>query len=195
MYNDINIILINGAPGAGKDTAAHHLASVLPNARVVKFAEPIKRAATAIYCGGDRELFNQFDTFEEKGVPHDQFLGMTPRQVQIDISEKFLKLQHDETVFGKLLASEIKSLYDKGFRNFLVSDSGFVPEAEELARHFGQKCIKLIRVHREGHDFGSDSRSHINLDHMPIQTFDVVNETSKVEEFYELLETVLKIGE
>lgn len=195
MYKDMRIILINGTPGAGKDTAANHLAETTPNSMVVKFAGPIKRAATAIYCSGDRDLFNRFDTFEEKSVPHSQFLGMTCRQVQIDISEKFLKLQHGDTVFGKLLATDIKHLYDGGVRNFFVSDSGFVPEAEEIARHFGQGCMTLIRVHREGHTFDGDSRDYIDLSHLPVDSYDVLNETGKQEEFFEVLKTVLQLGE
>jgi hypothetical protein len=183
------IFLINGPAGSGKDTAANELAEYF-SGRVAKFATPLKDAATAIYCGNDRAVFDSFDTFEMKKVPHERFFGKTCREVQIAISEQFLKLIHDDNVFGNILAQKIEDKRDQNFPVF-VSDSGFRPEAEVLVRKFGPESIVLIRLHREGYTFEGDSRGYINLDDLGVKSFDVNNPEGDVKGFYSRLREVV----
>lgn len=173
------IILFNGPPAVGKDThaamAASELESIGFKVDVVKFASPLKTAACAIYCGNNTAIFAEEDRSENKSNPSDTFLGKSCREVQIAISETFMKPLHGERVFGKLLAETIKRRHKQGTQIFLVSDSGFKPEAEELLDQFGEDNIILFRLKREGKSFEGDSRSYINLDDYLVPSYDVFN--------------------
>lgn len=192
----MKIILFNGPPGAGKDTVAQALAEKLPNSKLVKFAEPLKNGAAGIYFGGDRKAFNVYDTFEKKGKPEEVFSGKSCREVQIAISEQFLKIFHHQKIFGEILAREIKKLKKNPHKitTFLVSDSGFAPEAEVLVEHFGADKIILIRIHRDEYTYErfNDSRSYINLDHLGVQSHDFINVEG---EPHALCEIMLKLLE
>lgn len=178
----MKIILINGPAGSGKDTMAEKLKDKLGYfTKLEKFAKPIKLAVAAIYFGGNYEAFAKYDTFEAKKVPAEVFLGKTPREVQIAVSEFFLKPYHeDKRVFGKLMATRLK-MADIN-QHVLVSDSGFREEAEELVDQFGAENILLVRLHREGYTFDGDSRSYINLDDLGVATLDIENEEGKADE-------------
>ena len=186
----IKIVLFNGPPGSGKDTAAYHLAETCCG-KNVKFAEPIKRAVTAIYHGGDRTDFNKYDTLEMKGIPQDIYFGKTCRQVQIGVSEDFLKPFHDTAVFGKILAQDItRMMVSHGPGPYFVSDSGFRPEAEVLVNKFGASNIYLARIHREGCDFSNDSRSYISLKDLGVIEFDIENHNDNKALFLEELSSI-----
>lgn len=190
----MKIYLLNGCPGAGKDTAATIMTENF-GGRLKKFATPLKDAATAMFCANNRWIFDAFDTFEEKVKPQDIFFGKTCRQVQIDISEKFLKPLFGQEVFGKILANSIQQDIDNHNEDlFFVSDSGFVPEAEHLVRTFGNNSVVLIRIHWEGkviRDFAGDSRGYINLDHLGVLSFDVINPEGQTEVFEERLKEIV----
>jgi hypothetical protein len=180
----MKIFLLNAPPRAGKDTAANYLADYT-GGKVVKFAEPLKAAAAAIYFGGDRVAFDKYDSAELKDTPQAVFFGSTCRQVQIALSENLLKPLHGQTVFGEILAQTIKREAAKGVEFFFVSDSGFKPEAEVLIREFGAEQVTLIRAHRDGCTFQGDSREYINLDDRFVNSFDVENPSGSVDVFYE----------
>lgn len=185
------IVLINGPAGSGKDTAALLLKEEF-SGEIVKFATPLKDAATAIYCGNNRNLFNQFDTYEKKGIPDPQFMGLSCRQAQINISEEFLKKQHGEEVFGQMLKNKISNWLKLGVQGpFFVSDSGFVPEAEVLVKAFGRENVILIRLRREGHTFDGDSRGYVYLDHLGVNSYEISNEGT-LEELKEKLIDIIK---
>jgi len=183
------IFLLNGPAGSGKDTAAAHLQEYFEG-KLVKFATPLKKAATAIYCDGDEKLFEHFDTFERKGIPEEIFFGKSCRQVQINISEYFLKPMHGEDVFGQILKQRIKRA-STNYNLFFVSDSGFAPEAEVLIKEFGSENVVLIRIHRDGHTFDGDSRNYINLDQHNVRTYDIVNPNEDVGTFLSRLREVV----
>jgi len=183
------IFLLNGPAGSGKDTAAKYLADRFEG-EVSKFAAPIKDAATAIYCGGDRDWFDEFDLDQErKNQPDPVFYGKSCRQVQIDISEDFLKKSHGPGIFGDILTTRIIN-GDSEF--YFVSDSGFRPEAECIINAFGADEVVLIRLHRDGHTFEGDSRSYINLDDLEVNSYDVTNVTGQQEEMFRQLASIVK---
>lgn len=190
------IILLNGPPGSGKDTAGEHLEIVYPHSCIMKLADPLKRAATAIYHDGDRHAFNKLDTLENKGKPQDCYFGKTCREIQIGISEAFMKPFHDDKrVFGKILKRRIKdAVKSEGLKLFFITDSGFRPEAEELIEEFGAENVFLVRLYREGHTYNTDSRGYIELEDLGVQEFNVKNhEGDKKGYFFELEKIVNKI--
>lgn len=176
------IILINGPAGSGKDTVAnslHHF--VTKRCETVKFAAPLKTLATALYCQGDSRKFYEFDHDQKrKNEPSPVFFGKTCREVQIGISEVFLKKFHSETIFGDILASTIEAKSQEGVEAFFVSDSGFKPEAQVLIEQFGPQNILLLRLHREGHTYEGDSRDYVYLDEEEVESHDITNKTGDV---------------
>lgn len=179
------IFLLNGPPGSGKDTAATYLAGLF-RGTVMKFATPLKDGCTAIYCNGNRALFDQFDTYANKGTPSPQFMGVSCRQAQIDMSEKYMKPVYGQDVFGKILANKI-DVDQEGF--IFISDSGFAPEAEVLADKFGRENIILIKIERDGHTYEGDSRNYIQLE--GVDTYVVHNEEDNMMNFYKDLTKIV----
>lgn len=182
------IFLLNGPPGAGKDTAAIYLAGLFKGT-VMKFATPLKDGCTAIYCNNNRAIFDEFDTYERKGIPDARFIGISCRQAQIDMSEKYMKPVYGQDVFGKILANKI-DVDQEGF--IFVSDSGFAPEAQVLVEKFGKENVILIKIEREGHTYEAhgDSRSYIELDE--VDTHIIVNEEDNMMDFYKELTKIVK---
>lgn len=176
------IILLNAPAGAGKDTLGSMLQTqVKEQSEVVKFASPLKSVAIQLYCNGDSRKFYEFDHDQEKkSKPDDVFLGKSCRQVQIDISEVYMKPMHGQQVFGKFLANYIHKRADEGIEVFFVTDSGFRPEAEVLVEEFGPQNILLVRIHREGHSYEGDSRNYIELSDLDVQELDLENITDDI---------------
>ncbi len=169
---DKKIILFNSPPGAGKDFSALVVLRNFKNAVMDKFARILKERTHALYGFPDRDMYYYEDC---KEIPNDDFLGLTPRQAYINVSEVYFKPVHGKRVFGELLAKEL----DKSDSDIIaISDSGFVEEAEVLIEKYGANNVKLIRIHRDECDFSNDSRSYITL---PVDTIDIVNTG---DEFY-----------
>ena len=160
------IILLNGPPSSGKDTAARHIRQMLSNTtyhmRVAldRLSIPIKRAFAAtmglpIDADGNCQ---PWESQKEVIIPD---FGISYRQWQIDFSESFLK-KYNEVIFGVLLARRIERKFTKGIANLIVvPDCGFQVEIDTLYQIFPPDDILLIRCHRPGHDFKGDSRGYV----------------------------------
>lgn len=186
------IFLLNGPPRSGKDTGSEWLAKHF-GGRILTFANPIKRTVTALFHNNDRKAFAAFDTADLKDTPQSLYFGKTCREVQIGVSENFLKPFFNDTgVFGKLLVGEIEHYRDRLFEGpFFISDSGFRPEAEVLIEKYGAENVFLFRLHREGYTFKGDSRGYITLKDMGVREFDITNTNDNLPAFYESLRYVV----
>lgn len=184
------IFLLNGPPRSGKDTGGAWLAAKYGT--LVKFAAPIKAGVTAIYHGGNRDEFDKYDSAELKDLPQAVYFGKSCREVQIAVSETFLKPFHgDQAVFGHILVKEIErrenipALFSR--RNYFVTDSGFRPEAEVLVEKYGAQNVFLIKVQRDNCDYRGDSRGYIDLG---VPTLSISNDT--LDEYLEGLDLFVK---
>lgn len=170
------IILLNGPPSGGKDTAARHIRqwyNSLPQIKPVDqpidlskrcaldcMSMPIKRA-----FAGTLELpitqDGEVAPWEsQKEVPIPDF-GISYRQWQIDFSEQFLK-KYDPSIFGVLLARRIERRFSRGIADLIVvPDCGFRIEVDILYQIFNPADILLVRCHREGFTFAGDSRGYV----------------------------------
>lgn len=167
--NNKKIILLNGPAGSGKDHAAKYLMGNLPSCRLDKFARVLKERTHAMYGFNWRA----WDYYEDcKEIPNDDFLGLTPRQAYIAVSETYFKPQHGDRVFGKFLADELDNFNE---RYIAISDSGFVDEAKVLIDKYGAINVMLIRIHRDGYTFArvNDSRNYIKIPE--ITSYDLYN--------------------
>jgi len=169
----MKIILFNGPPGSGKDYAGKVMLSLCAEAQTAKFARILKERTHGLYglyASGRPLPYNWFE--DRKDEPAAEFLGLTPRQAYIAVSEDYLKPKHGKAVLGDLLLQELRNM-DVPF--VAVTDSGFVEEAEKVVDHFGAAHCRLVRLHRDGCSFHNDSRGYIDLSHMGVMPIEVVN--------------------
>ena len=151
------IILLNAPPGAGKDFAAQFLVKNVKDCRLDKFARVLKERTHALYGFPNRDFMYYEDT---KDIASNDFLGLTPRQAYIKVSETYFKPTHGNRVFGELLSKELSNISEEVIA---ISDSGFYEEAKVLIEKYGTSNVLLIKIHREGCDFSEDSRDYIEL--------------------------------
>lgn len=157
-------VLFNGAPGSGKDTAAALLGTIASGGTMfanLKFAGVLKDAAHQL-CG----LHCAQDAYEgaKKDQPSEDFFGKTPRQVYIELSEKFAKPYFGNGFFGTIMARKMKSLSCFGNARMLVaiSDCGFAHEIAPVINNSHETDrFLLVELQREGCTFAGDSRSVI----------------------------------
>lgn len=185
----MKIVLFNGPPRSGKDTAASIAQGLFYNSQIMKFAMPLKRAVAALYFGGHMEDFKEYDE-ELKSIPQEVFYGKSAREVQIAISEVLMKPLHNQYIFGNILVRDIMRLPTETEVIF-IPDSGFVSEAEVLIDTFGPDNVLLINLYREGTDFNNDSRNYIDLKHLGVQNIHLYN-NGNLEGLKTTLETILK---
>lgn len=171
----MKIVLINGAPRSGKDSAGNMIAAAAPGRWTVsKFSKGMKERCHAAYrilnSNGSPAPHDYFENVKDE--PSRRFLGITPREAYIAFSEKFMKPLHGEDVFGHMLVEELDSL-EKYPDGMLITDSGFYHEAVVLVDTYGSEDMTLIRLHRVGYTFDNDSRNLINLTCAGVRTHDV----------------------
>jgi hypothetical protein len=151
----MKIILLNGPPRCGKDT----LGAALPYP-VYSLATPLKDTSYAMFPGDT----NRYNEDKEKPLPAAN--GMTRREIMIWLSEKCMKPQFGDDIFGAMLATTIRkdaqgpSMYRADNASVIV-DCGFQGETNRLTEEFGVENMFLIRMTRENCDFSNDSRNYI----------------------------------
>lgn len=175
------IILLNAPPRAGKDTAAIYIADKYYFTHL-KFAGILKQRTHSLYGFNDQPI----DFYEDcKDTPHDDFLGLTPRQAYINVSEKYFKPIHGQDVFGHFLKKEILS---SSSNYFIISDSGFWNEAQVLIDTFGVDNVYLIRIAKNNCSFDNDSRSYIFLKNVYTE---VIENNSTIYSFYLQIDKII----
>lgn len=168
----VKVILINGPPNCGKDTAATVLDNYINNkytqgkliphrTKKMKFAAPLKKAAHELYgIPYSCEYYEEKYGNEWKNQPQPEFFGEKPRDVYIDLSEKFAKKRAGgETHFGKIAARSIR--LEKSANCFIFSDSGFDREAEPIIECAEISNVVVLQIERPGCSFVGDSRGYI----------------------------------
>lgn len=143
------VILLSGPPRSGKDTAGgiikEHFGGTLE-----KFSGPLKAAIP--------HLVNvPFSILEEsKDEPLDTYLMLPSfRQLQIDMSEKFMKPLYGNDVFARLLLYRMRCVTSE---LFIVTDCGFQIEVDAVVNTVGSQNCLLIHMSREGCTYAKDSR-------------------------------------
>lgn len=193
----MNIILFNGPPGCGKDTAASHLYNsrwALPGTwRFDRMSMPNKRA----FAGTVGAEVNEFGIVangweQQKDQPDSLLNGKSYRQWQIDFSESFMKPLYGGDVFARLFAARHEHRADDRRYTILVPDCGFPVEVLGIRKAFPSAGILLFRIYRPGHDFSFDSRGYIEpTPEMGLSVIDVQNDRTRVQFEAEIITHVL----
>lgn len=172
------IILFNGPPGCGKDTAAEIvMKGILPYGYshipyFDRFSMPIKRAFAATVGGYIDSRGTVFRYENRKDEPLDLLGGKTYRQWQIAFAEDFMRPKFGQDIFANLFLE--REAARVGFVT-VVPDSGFQVEFDRLREAIPNENILLVRIHREGFDFSNDSREYI-LDDAGCHSEDIEND-------------------
>ena len=152
------IILFNGPPRSGKDTCTKMALEYLGHRAVhYRFASPLKKAIHALfgmpYIGDEH-----FDS--RKNTPSPLFLGLTPGEAYIWLSENAVKPKFGSDFFAKVAVTAITNMM-ADHEVVVISDCGFKEEVQALLDAFGADNILLVHLYRAGTSFEGDSRSYV----------------------------------
>jgi len=151
------IILLNGPPNSGKDTAAEFIVKMLAQTNHAKLSRPLKAGAIGIFDLQPKTLqFLNEDSDMESGF----LLGDTYRQVQIDIFH-MLEAKYGADVLARMFIRYAKK--NIASKHIVLSDCGRQAEAQALVDHFGKAGIGLVKLARDGCDYSKDIREHVDI--------------------------------
>jgi hypothetical protein len=166
------IIMFNGPPRAGKDTAGQICADLLGESlTLVKFTEVVKAEAhrrLGLVC-------HPMAYEDLKDTPLPAFEGMTPREFYIRTSDD-MKRVHGPHVVARRLVEKLQSIETPLIVN---TDVGYDFEGIALMRHVGRENTLLVRLHRTGKTFDADCRGWVDLP--GVETYDVENNGSTAD--------------
>ena len=183
------LILFNGPPRSGKDTAVDYLEE---NYSVygLKFASPLHRAAreTITDLVGYEKCKHYSEDAKNDVIPE---LGSSYRNFCIWLSENFYKPNFGSDIFGRMAAGRVKDRIASHNRfdteiHFACSDSGFAAEAKPVIDVIGAENVMLVQLYREGCSFAGDSRNYIDLSEFGIQPWKVIN--TDIDGYYKTLD-------
>lgn len=166
------IILFNGPPRSGKDTASQIALDLLgERGRFYRFASPLKNAIHSLFGlhGVDEEWFT-----DVKNVAVPDLYDWTPRELYIWLSEDVVKPKFGKDFFGQAAVNYIRSLPDGV--TVVVSDCGFQNEVDVLINDFGADSVIVVQMSRDGTCFDDDSRGDVTA---PLYTYSLANNGSK----------------
>lgn len=147
------IIIFNGPPRSGKDTAAKALQQYLgeDTAAHLKLSTPLKTLASD-FIGQDSNVLEQ-----QKEQPILFGISTSFRDIQIGLYSSIAK------VLGPSWLAEIAAhKINKTEQPIVVlSDGGRPEEVDKLVRKFGAGNIMLFHIHRKNTSFQGDIRQYI----------------------------------
>lgn len=170
-----SVVVFNGPPGSGKDTAADFITFHL-GANHVRFKDPLVDITCTVYkvsAGWWRAHY----TRDLKEVRQPELRDQSPREALIHVSENVIKPSFGADAFGRVAAA---ALTPSGLN--VISDGGFVHELAPVVAAVGQDNVLVIRLHRDGCDFSRDSRAYLPDRALGCRVLDLDNDGS-VETF------------
>ena len=194
----LNLILVSGKAGSGKDTVAHYLKNHY-NCSHLYFAYAVKKSLSII-TGLDEKYFFEHE-LKEKYLPFpwDKF---TPRMMMQFYGTDLMRNQLDKDIWIKSVATKISTLIEESTTdiiNVVVSDLRFQNEMYiEQFINAPCKINKLIvRVDRPGKDGKTtggltNHESENGITNYPTETI-IINNDRTVEELYIRIETIMQI--
>lgn len=160
------ILILNGPPNSGKDVIANEMVRRDPRIVHRKFATPLKEM-THKMLGITQTPAELDDVKDEYNIRIITGLVEEPlrasvislREAYIRMSEKVIKPQFGNNIFGTLSTNAIEDNDDE-FTVF--SDGGFPEEMLKLTARFGWENVKIVHLYRDGTSFEGDSRGYVD---------------------------------
>lgn len=186
----IKYILLNAPPRVGKDTLANSFLEFIggkSSIRVYEFKDGLKAICESIAnnVGSPYRVFVNTAAYENYKDKHNEYLGMTPREFMIHVSENFMKPTFGQDVWGKAalrLKAGNGTVFDEGKRKYredgwiigLFPDAGFMSEIKPLVDSLEEnEEILLIRMHSNGMTFKNDSRDYVYVNNPKVIELDL----------------------
>ena len=180
------IILLNGPPRCGKDTAAEFITLMVGNSKVqhMKMSRPMKAALRLIFGFTMAEVRELEENKDQGNGP--EFADLSYREMQIKLFE------HLKETYGPGILGQIFVRHDRHTmkRHTVVSDAGLTVEIEPIVEAYPYKDIGLIQIRRPGCNFDNDIREYIGP-HKSIGNFEVVENKYDLELFQAQIRRVL----
>jgi len=155
------IILFNGPPGSGKDTAAYYCFMNIPYSTCISFKERLFEIALTVSGMAEEtwfEVYNNRSDGVNKETPLESLGGLSQREFLIKISEEWAKPVFGSEYFGEAAASRVRA---SDSEVFLFSDSGFVEEVNPLVDLVSGNNILIVQLRRPDCDYSGDSRDYL----------------------------------
>lgn len=178
----VKVVLFNGPPRSGKDSAVKHLCYKYDQFVQLEFKRKLNKLVMEIYDISEKELV-ELSKDENKDKPSSLLGGISLRTAQKFVSEVVIKPNYGKDYFGK---SSTRKLVP-GKVN-LFSDSGFSSEVDVLKEIVGPDNILIVRITRDGYDFSNDSRNYVY--DKEVKSVHLHNHT--LEQYLPLVESTLK---
>ena len=151
------IIGFNGPPRSGKDTIALALSQQLAQtSHIESLSMPMRLAGFGML--GRNYSTEEYQRIKDQEI--EGFGGLTFREWMIGFSEEFMKLKFGKDIWGKILRARIEIAGHPEV--LLIPDIGFIEETQVLIDWVGVENFLLVRLSREGYDWGNDSRRYVN---------------------------------
>ncbi len=166
------IVILNGPPRCGKDTAAIAVTKSLKDCGCVhmKISQPLKDIARGVFGLSNKQLeATKFSVLS--GHP----CSYVDAQIQI--------YQHLSKIFGaswlgKALVHKINATE---FPYIVLSDGGRPADITPLLLEYGPKNLMIIQIMREGCSFSGDIRSYISAS-ADVQIKPIINDNKEAYE-------------
>jgi len=169
----MKIIAFNGPPRCGKDTCANLMVDYVTNRtdRPV-FKRALSMPLRLMAFGALQKQYDEheFERLKDQVIPS---LGVTMRQFQIGLSERFMKPFYRSDIFPLLMRESIPVEARSRDCLVVISDCGFQLEVNSLSLFEGADNIAVCRVLRDGKNFNNDSRQWVH--HIPDRDFEIEN--------------------
>lgn len=176
-----HVIVFNGPPHCGKDTAANMIESKY-QADHLRFKTKLYEI-TALINNVDLEEFLIIATDEHKKDTVIVKNGRTARQLLIQTSEEVIKPNYGKDYFGVVVGDSILQSHN---HMFVISDSGFEEELIAMIRggELDSSNVLVVRLYRDGCDFSNDSRNYLSddfLEENEIRYEDIKNDSDEAQ--------------
>lgn len=144
-----HIIILNGPPRSGKDTAAQMLAEIIPNSTRCSFK---KKLLDFWQLSSGAKITNYEKAKDTTNL----------RSELIHLSENIIKPALGKDFFAKVAAAEVlaQSTRFATEKTFIFDDGGFPEELEVMKKCFPR--VSVVQIVRKKHTFHNDSRKFFN---------------------------------
>lgn len=180
----MHIIILNGPPGAGKDTLGNELMKQLTDAHMHVIHGRIKD----ILYRGTYNRYKDLGSYDDwvklcndpalKEVPKENLNGLSPRGALIHESENIIKPQYGEGGVVEQYCELLREQLPVDIANTVVvfTDGGFAYETNVIKSYFAYAQVDIVRIVKTGKNFKNDSREFI-----PKPSYIVDNDTELTE--------------